>query len=622
MSYSSVYFDRYHSNIHLWEYEEGEKVHKVLPAPMFFYMETPDDDKDESPYTTIFGKPAKKVEFDKWYKYKQAVEKYTEWDRKIYESDVPVETKFIIDNYQAEELVSPDFDIHYMDIEVHSEKGFPRPEDANFPVTVITTWSTKHNKFFIFAERDFDEDFLKESGEDYEKIIFDSERDLLEYYFEWIPNEHPDIVTGWNSNGYDIPYLMNRAVKLFDEEFINKISPVGYVKERMVRINEYREEGRWTIGAINLIDMLEVYQNYTFSQQESWKLDYIAEMELGDKKIEYDGTLVDLYNNDWQKYIEYNVQDVRLLRKLEEKKKFLPLLVTFCYGCRVPFEQYMKTTRVLDGAFISSLLAEGIVLPDVNRDAELGDFIGGYVKEPIKGLHDWVVSFDATSLYPSIMMNLNISPETKIGKIDKDNVQQIMGVLSGKSNDTRINFHGDYFTANEFGEFLKENNFSMAANGCIFRQDKLGIVPRFVELWFNQRKVYKKKMLAAQAQGNKKDAETYHNLQLNFKILINSVYGYLGTKYSRFFDNDNAVAVTMTGRCITMSSAKAINHHFGTKKWDECNNWDSVDIELDDGTKHTLFNNSLVIINENGKEKKITVDKLKESDDFVKVCSI
>jgi DNA polymerase elongation subunit (family B) len=565
MSYSNIYFDRYKSEIHYWEYSKGVRYHKVAPAPLYFYVENNGDEETE--YKTIFDKPAEKIEFNRWGKYRDAKEKYKEWGRRLYESDVPIETKFIIDNYSGINLEMPEFDIHYMDIEVHSEDGFPRPEDAKHPVTIITTWSTKHKKFFIFAEQDFDDSFITNLNEECEKKIFKHEVDLITYYFDWVREEQPDIMTGWNSNGYDIPYLMNRARKIIGEDFIETISPVGYVKERMIPITETREEGRWTIGAINTLDMLEIYQNYTFSQQESWKLDHIAEVEIGEKKIEYEGTIADLYK-DWQKYVEYNVQDVRLLRKLEDKKKFIPLLVTFCYGCRVPFEQYQKTTRVLDGAFISSLSPHGIVLPDVNRDIEGSvDYVGGFVKEPIHGLHDWVVSFDATSLYPSIMMNLNISPETKLGKIPDESVKYVMAAFGGKEVNESINFSGEKFDCNEFIQFMKDGNYCISANGVVYSQNEKGIIPRFVEEWFLKRKEFKKKMLAAQAQGNKDDADKYHNLQLNFKILINSVYGYLGTKHSRFFDKENAIAVTLTGQYITKSTAKAIDHHFTGNGW-------------------------------------------------------
>jgi DNA polymerase elongation subunit (family B) len=600
--YSSVFLDTYKSDIHYWEYENGVKVHKIAPPPFYFFVEC--DEEHSDGYKTIFGKPARKIEEDKWWKYKQKRDRYHEWGMKLYESDVPIETKFIIDNYMGQELVVPNFDIHYLDIEVHSERGFPRPEDAQFPITIITVWSTKHNKFFVFAEKDFDESFITSQGEDVEKFIFKDEGDLLTEYMLWTREEHPDIMTGWNSNGYDIPYIMNRAKILFGEEAPSRISPIDKAYERRVPVGKYKFELRWTIAGISTLDMLEIYKEYTFSEQESWKLNYIGKVEEVGQKVEYDGSLADLYK-DWQKYVEYNVQDVRILRKLEEKKKFISLLITFCYGCRVPFEQYQKTTRVLDGAFISSLSSERIVLPDVirpdddlsmstdddNDDEEDSQYVGGYVKTPIAGMHDWVLSFDATSLYPSIMMGWNISPETKIGVIPQEYVKNIMLVMiNHKRSDPEqeVRVFGETVTTKELVEFIKENNYAMACNGVLYRQDIRGIFPKFIEEWFNKRKEYKKKMLAADAQGNLEDKEKYHNLQLNYKILINSVYGYLGTKFSRFFDEDSAVAVTMTGRYITMTTGASIETHFNSKNWTKNEKYSKYTIELEDNNVITL----------------------------------
>jgi DNA polymerase elongation subunit (family B) len=228
----------------------------------------------------------------------------------------------------------------------------------------------------------------------------------------------------------------------------------------------------------------------------------------------------------------------------------------------------------LDGAFISSLAADRIVLPDVDRakieEMKTRDekYVGGFVKHPLAGLHDWVVSFDATSLYPSIMMGWNISPETKLTVIPQIFVKDMMKALAGTGgrNEPCI-FFGENTTCGEVADYIKENNYCMAANGAVYRQDKQGIVPKFVEEWFNKRKAYKKKMLAAQAHGDKDGADKYHALQLNYKILINSVYGYLGTAHSRFFDWDNAVAVTMSGRYITMTTGASIEHHFKSGAW-------------------------------------------------------
>jgi len=579
--YSSIYFSPRESQVYCWEYENGRKVLNKHPAPLFFYVK--DTNSKDSEYKTIFGDPAKRVEFTSWRKYKDAIERYREWGTQTFESDVAIETKFVITNYLGLELKVPKFDVHFLDIEVHSEVGFPRPEDANSPITIITTWSTKHEKFFIFAEKDFDESFITAAGEKCEKFIFDKEEDMLKEYMFWVKTEHPDIMSGWNSNGYDIPYIINRCRKLFgykenekgytEEDGAADISPLGVIRNRKVMIDEFNFEIKYEIAGINLLDYMEVFQNYTFQEQESWKLGHIANLELGESKVEFIGSLADLYK-DWQKYVEYNVQDVRLLKKLDAKKKFLNLLVTFCYGCRVPFEHYVKTTKVLDGAFLSKLAEEKVVLPDVNRKLveemklKKEKYPGGFVKHPEAALHEWVLSFDATSLYPSIMMGWNISPETKISVIDKKHVKPLMKYLSkGEHSDEEVSILKQRMTIPELGELIKDKKWCLAANGAIYKTDVQGVIGRFVKEWFNKRKEYKKKMLKAKDAHDEAKASEYDGLQHNFKILINSVYGYLGTPHSRFFDWDNAVAVTMTGRAITTTCISAIDGYFKSDAW-------------------------------------------------------
>lgn len=558
MAYSSIYFSRKDSTIHYWEYENDEKVHKTAPAPLYFFVEA-----DSGEYKTIFGKPAKRVDCSNWSEYQNKVEKFKDMGMKLFESDVPIETKFVISNYLNEELKTPKFNVFYIDIEVHSEEGFPAADEANHPVTVITVWSTKEECFYIFAEKHFDTKFLDDSGEKYKKCIIGDEKKLLKYFMKWLTHKHPDILSGWNSNGFDIPYLVNRVKKIISEKAVRNFSPIGVVKERMVRISQTREEKRYEIAGIACLDMLEVFQNYTFSGQESWKLDFIAEQEIGEKKIHYDGSLSDLYNKDWQKYVEYNVQDTRLLKKLEDKKGFLNILAAFCYGCRVPFEQYQKTTKVLDGAFISQLAKEQIVLPDVNRDLVNKSFPGGFVKDPQAGAHNWIVSFDATSLYPSIMMGWNISPETKKMVIDEEDVHDVLRFLEGDETIKRkVNVDDYQIDIAELCRNITDRNLCVAANGSVYSQDSVGVVPRFVKEWFNMRKFYKNKMLEAKSKKDSDSQRYYDNLQLNYKILINSVYGYLSTIHSRLYDIDNAKAVTLTGQEITKTTVATLNQYF------------------------------------------------------------
>lgn len=570
MSYSAFYFQYRTSMIHWWEYNESnEKIHHRRRAPLFFYMK---DKKGE--FTSIYGDKLKKKYYNTIGEYNDARKMYKDAGRKLFESDVNVVNKFILENWSDKDILVPEFDIHFLDIEVHSESGFPRPEDADHPVTVITVWSTKRKKFYIFALKEFNSDFLKdpETGEMKHWIkTFETEEELLKMFIKFVRKMHPDILSGWNSNFYDIPYIINRSNKILGERETSKISPVNMIKKRMVKIRNKNgnitEKEKFEIAGINCIDYLELYKNYTQNERESYTLDFIAKTEKCGEKLKYDGTLKELYHNDWQKYVEYNVQDVQLLINLDNRLQFMDMMIGICYNCRIPFEQFAITTKVLDGAFMSRLMKDKIALPDVSGSEKMYQYIGAYVYDPDVGVHEWVLSFDATSLYPSIMMEHNISPETKYGKVNENEAKIIMDILEGKDVDSsNRNFEVESGeTCDELAKFIKENNFSIASNGTIYRHDKKGIVPKFVEEWFNKRKYHKKKMIEAEKNCNEEEKKLQYGLQLNYKILINSVYGYLGTEWSRLYDPDNATAVTTVGQECLKSTINAIDSYF--REW-------------------------------------------------------
>lgn len=590
---SYVYPDYFKSQIIYWEYNNGKKRQCEAPMPLYFYIED-----EEGEYKTIQGKRAVKMEFERWNKFKEKRDKFREYGMKLYESDVSLQTKFICNHYYGTELKMPkEFNIFYIDIEVHLDGGFPRPEEAEGKITLITIFSTREKKFYIFAEKDFDGSFIEKLGFAYQKRVHNSEEELLRDFIQFVRNEHPDIISGWNSQDYDIPYIVNRARKILTENEIDEISPVGNIREEEVRDKKqgiFRKQ--YFISGVNCIDLMEVYKNYAASIKPSYALNAICKEEINEGKIEYNGTLSDLYHNEWQKYVEYNIQDVNLLNKLDAKLGYMNLLITFCYGCHVPFEHYSKTTRVLDGAFISKLVEDQIVLPDVNRRlidevirlkqvAESGEatdddlnkinnikYVGGFVAEPEKGAHEWICSFDATSLYPSIMIGWNISPETKLGTIkEPEAVEAVYSFING--DQTRGNMKVSITIGtkeattivSKIATMIKNKDYCLAANGTFYRQDFVGVIPKFVDEWFQKRKKYKKMMLEFKAKGDKENEQYYNLLQWNFKILINSVYGYLGSRYSRFYDVDNARAVTLTGQACLKRTMNRLNGFFQTE---------------------------------------------------------
>lgn len=560
--YSYVYFNRNTNDIHLWQYnEKGEKEYVREKAPLYFFMKN-----DQGDYKSIYGDKLKKVPFDNWNKLKEAREMFKSAGRDLFESDIDVDNRFILDHFSGKELKIPQFDIHFLDIEVHSEKGFPKADLAEHPITIITVWSTKEKKYYIFAEKDFDRSFLK--GENAWIKIFDDESELLRTFIAFVRKKHPDIISGWNSNGFDIPYIINRAYKLLGKEATDSISPIKHVRKMVKKLRFGKTQEIYEIAGINCIDYLDLYRKFHQGEQESFKLGYIAKVELGETKVEFEGTLKDLYRNHWQTYVEYNVHDVRLLKKMDDRIQFMNLMIGICYNCRVPFDQFQKTTKVLDGAFISRLMLDKIILPDVHAPEDGEDqYIGAYVKDPRVGMYDWVMSFDATSLYPSIMMQHNISPETKIAVVNETAVAIILDALEGKEVDPselQLFATGDMRCA-EVIKMIKENGYTMAANGAIYKHDVKGVVASFVKEWFEKRKYHKKLMEKAIADHNDDEAQLQKGLQQNYKILINSVYGYVGSKFSRLYDKDNAVAVTATGQEVLKTTMSSVDTFFKDK---------------------------------------------------------
>jgi DNA polymerase elongation subunit (family B) len=560
MTFSSVNFSPFTNKVHIWEYDDaGIKQHIEETAPLYFFM------KGEGEYTSIFGDQLKKVEFDSHQKMRETREMFKASGRQLFESDVETTNRIVLDRYSKTEIKNiPKYDTFFLDIEVHSEQGFPKPELAEHPITIITVYSTKQDKYFIFSEKEFDREFLPPNV--WVKI-FATEAELLTSFVSFIKKFHPDFLSGWNSSGFDIPYIVNRCYKIIGESETKKMSPLKYIREMKSKNKFGKEMQTYEIAGINCIDYLHLYRKYHQGEQESFKLGYIAKVELGETKLEFEGTLKELYHNDWNRYAKYNFQDVVLLVKLDKRIQFMDLMIGICLNCRVPFEQFDKTTKVLDGAFISRLSVDKIILPDVPPNDGNDQYAGAYVKDPVVGMHEWVMSFDATSLYPSVMIQHNISPETKVMVVHEQFVSIIGDALEGKSVDEQEmeQFATEDLKIKDVVAKIKENGWTIAGNGAIYRHDKKGVVASFVQEWFDKRKYHKKLMVKAQEEKNSDEEQLQKGLQHNYKILINSVYGYGGSKFSRIYDRDNALAVTVSGQAVLIAGMAALDLFFKTK---------------------------------------------------------
>jgi DNA polymerase elongation subunit (family B) len=395
---------------------------------------------------------------------------------------------------------------------------------------------------------------------------FDKEYGLLQRFYAKYLEMRPTIITGWNVDGFDIPYLYNRAQQIVGKNIADCLSPVS-----KVYWNKYRE--KYMIAGVSCLDYLMLYKNFTFSSKPSYRLDDIGQSEVGTSKISYDGTLNDLYENHLEDFVKYNIHDVRIVKKLDDKLDFIDVARGICHVGHVPYEDIVYDSRFLEGAILVYLKKLGVVAPnktprdDVKKD---GKFAGAYVQDPQKGRHDWVYDLDITSMYPSIIMSLNVSPETKIGKVIGWDPEEF---IRGKNKTYSIYMNDKkkgQFTEIELKEYFDNNQVSISNNGIIYRTDKLGLIPTLLSEWFDKRTEYRKLAKKFSDEGDEDQAGYFNRRQHIQKIVLNSMYGVLGLPVFRFYDLDNAEATTKTGQSLIKFTKKLGNHFYnkelGTEK--------------------------------------------------------
>ena len=465
---------------------------------------------------------------------------------KIY-GNTKYEYAFIADQHKG--MVDYDFDkvlIGVVDIEVGSENGFPDPYEANEPITAICI-KYINGTTFVFGCGDYE----VQGDEVYFKCK--DEWTLCKKFIQQWGHMTPDVLTGWNTKFFDIPYLINRFRKILGEEETKLLSPWKYIGSRQTIING-RNMTAYDLMGVASLDYIELYRWYApdGKSQESYRLDAIANAEIGENKLSYDeyDNLHQLYRLNFQKFIEYNIKDVELIIRLEDKLKLIELALTLAYDTKCNYEDVFAQTRMWDALTYNRLMQDSIVVPPRDVQEKDGAFEGAYVKEVQVGAHNWVASFDLNSLYPHLMMQYNISPETLIEPEDyTDEMREIIsqGVTVNKLLLKQINLSniGDKVT--------------ITPNGQFFRTDKQGFLPKMMEEMYTDRSKFKKMMLQAkQEYENEKDNSKkydiekriarYNNLQLAKKVSLNSAYGALGSQYFRFYDLRMALGVTTAGQ--------------------------------------------------------------------------
>src|SRR6056300_373208 len=388
----------------------------------------------------------------------------------------------------------------------------------------------------------------------------------------------PDVVTGWNIDYFDIPYLFNRLKRSLGEKHAKRLSPIG-----QAFYSPYRS--RWFLAGVSCLDYLSLYKKFNYTELPNYRLDTVGRLEVDKGKIEYQGSLDDLFNQVIEKFIEYNLVDVEIVVEFDKKLQFIDLCRGIAHAGHVPYEDFVYSSKYLEGAMLTYLRRQNLVAPNKPQDRkeklaalkEAGEekFIGAYVKDPIVGKYDWVYDLDLTSLYPSIIMTLNISPETKMGMIDNWDAQEF---LKGERDTYTIN--GNEFTRDRISEVLKDNKWSVSSNGVVYRTDTVGCIPGILDIWFNQRVEFKNEMKKYGKAGDKEKYAFYHKRQLVQKILLNSLYGVLGLPAFRFYDVDNATAVTTTGQTVIKSTADMANIKYN-KELDTPNADSNIYIDTD-----------------------------------------
>jgi DNA polymerase elongation subunit (family B) len=443
--------------------------------------------------------------------------------------------QYISDKYPEEEIKfdTGKIKLTTLDIEVKSENGFPDVESAAEEVLLITIQDYATKQIRTWGQGPFNN---KQQNVKYRS--FSSEYDLLTDFINWWMMEQntPEVVTGWNIELYDIPYLVRRLDRVLGEKLMKRMSPWGLVTERETYIAG-RKHISYDVGGITQLDYLQLYKKFTYKAQESYRLDYIASVELGQKKLDHSefDTFKDFYTHGWQKFVEYNIIDVELVDRMEDKMKLIELAVTMAYDAKANYADVFSQVRMWDTIIYNYLKDRNIVIPPKERSDKDSKYAGAYVKEPIPGKYDWVVSFDLNSLYPHLIMQYNISPETLCEERHPSaTVEKIL---------------------NEEITFEMYKDKAVCANGAMYRKDVRGFLPELMEKIYKDRTVFKKKMLAAKQEYEKTPTKTLekeiarcNNIQMARKIQLNSAYGAIGNQYFRYYKLANAEAITLSGQ--------------------------------------------------------------------------
>lgn len=600
----------------MWDDKEG---HATFKFPKYAYRK-----KSGGKYRSIYGEELEKVTY------------FNRTDPSTYEADVPPETRVLIDAYEDSDEPSTGHRTVFFDIEVDAEGGFPVIAEGDKEITAIALYddvSKKYNAYILDKDGK-----IKDSETDGVIILsFENEEGLLSHFMNKWEEIQPTIVTGWNIDGFDMPYLYTRMKKVMGSVFAKRLSPI-----QECYYNTYAK--RMVVAGVSCLDYITLYQKFSGKNEPSYALGAIGKKVVNMDKISYKGSLHDLYKDDIKKYIDYNLNDVQIVVAIDQKLQFIDLARRICHTGHVGYENFGMSSRYLEGAILVYLRRKGLVAPnkpvegreeyEQQHDSGEEGFEGAYVKNPVAGRYEWVFDLDLTAMYPNIIISLNISPETKVGVVNKieykdcyiderkAELKDIYDNLStGTQKDTPIeqyieqrlyNYSSRMFsqgkiekyqvgttvyTHDEFVSLLTDSNMGVAGNGAIYKLSsepgKEGIVPSILIKWFDERTEMRKLAKKYADEKNWEMYEFYDQRQKVQKILLNSIYGCLGLPVFRFYDKTNAESVTLSGVDIIKMAGRFINQYYRGVLGDTTNNTDYI-IYID---TDSCFSSALPIIN-------------------------
>ena len=508
-------------------YNNGERYSVRVPFNPTLFLPS----KNYSEWKTLEGNAVEPHRFGSISEAREFVKQYKE----VPDFDIYGNTRFlyqyIAEQHPEEELKfdSSKIRIFNIDIETAAENGFPDIESADQEILAISIKDSFSGRITVFGARPFDN---KHADVDY--MHFRSEESMMNAFLDYWQANYPDVITGWNVQLFDMPYICNRIERILGEKFVKLLSPWRLVSQREIFIKGRKQFAVDTLG-ISTLDYLELYKKFTYTNQESYRLDHICNVELSEKKLDHSefDTFKEFYEKDWQKFIDYNIHDVRLVDKLDDKMKLIELAYTMAYDAKVNYEDVFSQVRMWDNYIYNELNKRKIAIPPKKEATKDTKYAGAYVKEPKPGFYDWVVSFDLNSLYPHLIMQYNISPETL--RESRHPSASVEGILNQ--------------------EIEVDKQYATCANGAQYRKDVSGFLPEMMRKMYDSRVIFKKRMIKAKQQYEKtptveltKEIARCNNIQMAKKISLNSAYGAIGNEHFRYYKTANAEAITLSGQ--------------------------------------------------------------------------